>query len=450
MLAPLGVFLAGVAWLGLSGAPDERGFWPILLAALGTGILLARDRRRYCDAAVHGMAQPLVLTMVLAWLLAGVLGALVQASGFVDTLAAIAMGSGVSGGVFAAAAFLVGALVSTSTGTSLGTLILTVPVLYPAGVGAGAHPAVLIGAILGGATFGDNISPVSDTTIASSSTQGADIGGVVRSRLRYAIPAALVALSGTLILDRLISDSSAAPAAPGAPVALAALVCGLGPIVALVMLLRRRHLVESLLAGAAVTLLLGLLLGTIAPSAVLTIDRESFLARGLLLDGMQRAVGISIFTLLLMGVVSGVEESGVVDRMIAALERPDESRSAKSARRTEWTIFGAVSGAVLLTTHSVVAILAVGRLADQLGSAAGVHRYRRANILDVTVCTYPFLLPFFIPTILAASLTAADAPGVPRVSPILAGLYNVHSWALLAVIVAAIATGWGRTTADST
>ena len=84
--------------------------------------------------------------------------------------------------------------VLTATGTSLGTMILCAPLLYPAAAGLGTDPVILMGAVIGGATFGDNISPVSDTTIASASTQGADIGRVVRSRLKYAIPAALVAV----------------------------------------------------------------------------------------------------------------------------------------------------------------------------------------------------------------------------------------------------------------
>ena len=104
-----------------------------------------------------------------------------------------------------------------------------------------------------------------------------------------------------------------------------------------------------------------------------------------------------------------------------------------------------MSAAVVLTTHSVVAILTAGPLARETGEAVGISPYRRANILDVTVCTYPFLLPFFVPVILAASTTAAGADvGVPRVSPLDVGLHNVHSWALLAVILVAIVTGWGR------
>ena len=71
---------------------------------------------------------------------------------------------------------------------------------------------------------------------------------------------------------------------------------------------------------------------------------------------------------------------------------------------------------------------------------------RASTLLDVTVCTYPFLLPYFIPPILAASATSAgEAFGLPRVSPLEAGLHNIYSWALLAIVVAAMVTGYGRT-----
>ena len=108
-----------------------------------------------------------------------------------------------------------------------------------------------------------------------------------------------------------------------------------------------------------------------------------------------------------------------------------------------------VSATVLLTTHSVVALLAAGPLAKATGSRAGLTAYRRANLMDLTVCTYPFLLPFFIPTILAASTTGSGADlTLPGVSPFEAGFYNAHSWALLVVLLIAIMTGWGRRFAE--
>lgn len=447
-LAPFALFLAGVAWLALSGAPDERGFWPVLLAALAAGLALARDRNAYAEAAIRGMSRPLVAVMILAWLLAGVLAALMNASGFVEALVWLAREAGVSGGGFVAVAFLLAAVVSTATGTSLGTILLVAPLLYPAGGSLGADPVWLIGAILGGATFGDNVSPVSDTTIASATTQRADLGGVVRSRMRYALPAAALALGLFALLGgRASAGSSTGTDGGAAGDAVAELAAGpaglpmlLAPAVAIALLLARRHLVEGLLAGIAAALALGLSLGLLAPADVLFIDREAFAARGLVIEGMERAVGVSIFTLLLMGLVGGLEATGVLDRLVGlAEERAGTARGAEL-----WTV-GAASAAVLLTTHSVVAILTVGTFTRRTGERFGVGPYRRANLLDVTVCTWPFLLPYCIPTILAASTTTAGAAfGMPRVSPFAAGLANLHSWGLLAMVLLAVVTGYGR------
>ena len=210
-LAPLAVFLAGASWLAVRGAPDERGFWPVLLAALVTGWIFAADRRRYAETVVHGMAQPVVLLMIAAWLLAGALAGVLAASGFVDALVWSARALDLRGGAYAAAAFVACAVVSTSTGTSFGTLLICGPLLYPAAAGAGVHPGALLGAILGGATFGDSISPISDTTIASAGTQGADIGGTVRARLKYVLPAGLAAMAAALWLGGAATPEAGGP-----------------------------------------------------------------------------------------------------------------------------------------------------------------------------------------------------------------------------------------------
>lgn len=435
-LAPFLLFLAGVAALGLSGAPDETGFWPVLLAALGLGLLLATDRTAYADAIIDGMSRRLVMVMVLAWILAGVLGALLRESGLVEALTGAAAAAGVTGGGYVAVAFLIAAVFSTATGTSLGTILVCAPLLYPVAGGLDADPAFTIGAVLAGATFGDNVSPISDTTIASATTQEADLGGVVRSRMRYALPAAAVAVVVYALGGG--AGSRGGPVGPtfaGDPLGLVLLVV---PAFVLVLLVRGRHLVEGLFAGIGATVLLGLLLGRFAPSELLGIDRDNFIATGIVLDGMRRAVGVSVFTILLMGLVGGVEASGLLDRLVAAVRT-----RARSSRSAEWWIFGAVSAATVLTTHSGVAILTVGPLARDVGEEAGVGAYRRANILDVAVCTYPFLLPFFIPTILASAMTAGIV-GMPRISPWEVGWHNVHSMGLWVVLVAAIATGWGR------
>ena len=434
-LAPFALFLAGVAWLGLAGAPDETGFWPILLGAMACGLLLARDRPAYADALIDGMSRRIVMIMVLAWILAGVLGVLLRESGLVESLVWLASSTGVRGGMYAVTAFVISVIFSTATGTSLGTILVCAPLLYPAGAPLGTDPAFLIGAILAGATFGDNVSPISDTTIASATTQDADLGGVVRSRLRYALPAGAAAI----IVFALFGSAGDAVATATVPVAAPSGLLMLAvPALVLALLMRGHHLVEGLMYGVLSAMFLAVLLGRFGPADLFGIDRENFIAQGLVLDGIRRAVGISLFTILLMGLVGGLEASGLVQGMVDWVR--ERARTAGSA---EWWIFGSVSAATLLTTHSVVAIVTVGDLAKEVGKTAGIGAYRRANILDVVVCTYPFLFPFFIPTILAGTMTA-DVVGMPRVSPWGAGLHNVHSWALLAVIMLAIGTGWGR------
>ena len=439
--APILVFAAGAAWLGFSGAPDERGLWPVLLAALGVGLLVARSASAYSAAALRGMSRPIVMLMVAAWLLAGVFSVVLREAGLVHALVWAGSELGVRGGGFVLMSFLIAVLFSTATGTSLGTILICAPLLYPAAGVLEASPVVLIGAILAGATFGDNVSPVSDTTIASASSQGAPMGGVVRSRLRYALPAAAVA---ALVLTLLGGAQTAVTQTPGQGATLegspAALPMLLAPLAAFVMLWRGRGLVESLFSGVAAAVVLALALGLVAPADLVYIDREAFQARGLILDGMEGAVGIVVFTILLMGIVGAAQEAGILDRLA------QRSRSAaETARSAELRIFGVTSVAVLLTTHSVMAILAVGDLVRDSGRRAGVGRFRRANLLDMTVCTYPFLLPFFIPTILAASATASgESFGIARVSALEAGLANAYSWALLGVMLAAIWTGFGR------
>jgi Na+/H+ antiporter NhaC len=432
LLAPFLLFLGGVGWLGIAGAPNERGFWPVLLASLALGLLLARDRSRFSEVVIHGMSRPLVVVMILAWLFAGALGRVLSGTGFVEALSWLAAASGLTGGGYVVAAFVICALVATATGTSLGTLLVCGPLLYPTGGALGVWPPVLMGAILAGSTFGDNLSPISDTTIASAITQEADIAGVVRSRLRYAIPAAMIAAVAFFF----VGGSETAPTAIAAqsiePQALVMLVI---PVFVIVLLLRGHHLLEGLLFGTISAAGVGLALGLLRPKELFSIDAASYSAGGLLLEGMESGVGASIFTLLLMGLVAPLEASGFLERVVSLAQR-----GARSVRAAELWIVGTMTAAVLLTTHSTVAILTVGGFAKRSGERFGISRYRRANLLDVTGCGLPFILPYMIPTILAATTTSSgDGFGMPRLGPLDVGLVNFHSWALLIVLGVSLA-----------
>lgn len=438
-LAPVVLFLAGVTWLALSGAPDERGFWPILLAALALGLALTKDRARWSDAVIAAIAQPIVAIMILAWMLAGVLGKILGDAGLVEGIVWLAQRAEFGPVAFVGAAFVACAVVSTATGTSFGTILVAGPVLYASGGALGAPPAVLMGAVLAGATWGDSISPISDTTIASAGSQETDVAGTVRSRLRYAVPAGLVALLASIALAARSGGVLAATAAPVSSAAASLWLLAV-PMVVIAMLMRRRPLLEGLFAGIVLALGIALALGLLELSDVLRIDRERFGATGLIVEGVNRSLGVTVFTILLMGLVGTVQASGLLERLLAA-----PMRGTGSVARTEWLSVGLVSLAVMLTTHSVVAVLAVGPIVRDLGGRVGLSAYRRANLLDLTVCVWPFLLPWFLPTILASGATnvGVDA-ALPRLSPFAIGMHNTYAWALLIAVPLAILTGYGR------
>ena len=115
----------------------------------------------------------------------------------------------------------------------------------------------------------------------------------------------------------------------------------LAPALALGLLLARRHLVEGLMSGVVAAIAIGLALGLVAPGDLLYIDHDNFIAAGLILDGMERGVGVSILTILLMGLVGGLEASGITDRIIAAARR-----HIHSPRGAETWIFATISAVV--------------------------------------------------------------------------------------------------------
>ena len=442
-LLPFGVFLTGVVWLSISGISDERFFWPFLILSLSLGMALAKNRTIFSEAVIEGMSQPMVIIMILAWLLAGILGEVMQASGFLESMTWLCANAGLHGSAYVIATFLICALVATATGTSLGTILICGPLLYPAGGNLGASPAILMGAVLGGATFGDNISPISDTTIASALTQKADIAKTVRSRLQYAIPAALVALA---IYGVLGSNATATITSSPAIGSYKSLVMFSVPMVVLVVLASGRHLLEGLIFGILTAVLVGLSAGLIEPLALLYLDTNKLTGPGLLIKGIERGIGASIFTILLMGLISPLKASGLLENAIANLSRKTETKQL-----AEGFIASVTTVVVLLTTHPTVAILTVGDFVRQTGEHFGIDRYRRANLMDMAGCGFPFLLPYMLPTILAASMTAHGKDyGMPILSALDIGLLNFHSWALLVMLVITVLTGYGRSIKPST
>ena len=438
-LLPFIVFVTGVIIIALSGAPDEKGFWPILILALGIGLLLAKEKNTFSETVIKGMSQQIVMVMITAWILASSIGILMTITGFVEALIWLSSLLNLNGLGFTITAFIICCIVSLSTGSSFATILICSPILYPAGGLLGADLPTLAGAIIGGATFGDFIAPISDTTIASALSQRAAIGATVRSRLKYIIPAFVIAIiayglsqiSAQVPFERQVSTIEGSP--DGLPMLLV-------PVLIIFLFLKGKHLLYGLLAGLSFGIAIGLSFGLLQPASLLSLDLENFTAKSFIIDGINRAVGISFFTILLMGLVATLKASGLINQLVVFA-----ARHSKTAKHGEAWISGTVGAAVLLTTHSIVAILMVAEFSNRTGEKLGIQPIRRANLLSLVTCVFPFILPYFIPVILMANMTmAGEEFGVAPVSPLQVGVHNYLSWALLVITIIVVFFGLGR------
>lgn len=181
LLAPFVLLFVGILWLGLRGVAIPEALWPIVLLALFLGLLLARSQQLFLDAVITGIASPMLAIMLLAWFLAGIVGALLSRTGVIEGLVWITVAAGVPVAWLPLAAFLIAAGMSLATGTSIGTILAATPVLFPSAIALGADPLLVLGAIIGGAFVGDNLAPISDTTTVSAYTQDTKVNRVVRN-----------------------------------------------------------------------------------------------------------------------------------------------------------------------------------------------------------------------------------------------------------------------------
>ena len=438
ILLPFLIFITGVITIALSGAPDERGFWPILILALGVGLSLAKDKTAFSETVINGMSQKIVMIMITAWMLASIVGVLMTKTGLVEGLIWLAIQIDLGPSGFVLSTFIICCIVSLSTGSSFATILICSPLLYPSGGLLGVHLPLLAGAILAGATFGDFTAPISDTTIASTLSQKAAIGPTVKSRLKYVLPvlffAALVYMAFQFLnKNEPIQQSNLTGSPDGLPMLIV-------PIVIIYLFLKGKHLLHGLLVGLFSGIFVGVVFGLLPMDQILSLDLENFRATSFVIDGINRAVGISFFTILLLGLVSTIKASGIVDNIVSFAADRSKTRIA-----AEGWIAGATGIAVLLTTHSIVAILMVTEFVSKTGEQLDITNIRRANIMSLVTCFFPFVLPYFIPVILMANMTSSGTEfGIPQSSPLEIGLYNFVAWGLLVVLIITVGTGLGK------
>lgn len=388
---------------------------------------------------MRGIGNETGIVIVTAWLFAGVFGKIMAAGGLVNGLLWIGMSTGAQEGIFTMLVFVIAMLFSLGTGTSTGTCLSLTPVLYPAGVYLGCDPVFLGTAILSGAAFGDNLAPISDTTIVSAYTQGAEMRDVVRSRFPLAISAAAIAAVVFLVFGgggqvNILPDLKAQLNPSGALLLVAMLVV-------VVSALMGRHIIESLIYGNIAAMLISVAIGTLHFTDFFGIP-EAGKSTGLIQNGIDGVVGAIIFAILILAVTQILVECGILEKILEFANRS----IVATVTQAELFIIGITVFASIPISANAPALLLVGpSLVRPMGEKFNLAAARRANLMDCAVCTVFFMLPWHIAVAAwyGALVSAAETWGFEAPS-ISSALINPYSWALLAVILFSAVTGWNR------
>ncbi|MEM1578799.1 MAG: Na+/H+ antiporter NhaC family protein [Archaeoglobaceae archaeon] len=421
----------------------ERGaitaFWVSSWLGISVGILIAKNRKSYAESVFRGISRKEGAAIYVIWLFAGVLGQIWRGGGFVEGFVWLGSSAGLTGPVFVILTYFCALVLATGLGTSVGTVVALAPVLYPAGIALGADPVALALALIAGGAFGDNLGPISDTTIVSAYTQNAEIGDVVKSRFPISATAAVIAGIALFAL----ASSGGTPSLgtyeiKGNPFGL---VHVFSLILLLIVVLRGGHLIEATVYAIFLSMVLGLAVGTLTFDKIVKIPEVRGGDAGLIMSGIQGVVAPIIFVMLILGITQVLIDTGAMDKFIAWAQKT----VAKTVRQAEASIAGFTVLITIPLAANAPGILIVSEYAKRVAEKFNLHPARAANLLDCAANTIFYTLPWHNAMIAwyTAVLTAAQQYGMPCPS-ILVGLINPYAWALLLVLYLSILTGWNR------
>ena len=409
------------------------------LALLFSG-LLAKDYGKFWDSALKGISSITSVSVVVILLLVGMFSQLIKLCGLSNGFVWLANSIGIKGGMFVAFTFIAACVVSTATGSSIGTMFIAFPIFYPAGLILGAAPMWMAGSIVSGAIFGDNLAPISDTTIASASTQQfkdgrpADIGGVVSSRLKYSLVGATIAaviyaicggMGGTYQGGQI--DALANPVT---------LVMLIPVVIMLFVATKTRNIFAGILVGLTLGTVTGLVAGLFPFSAVFANDAANNAATGFLIDGVNGILPTCGLVISVFGIMGVLTDAGTLDYLADAILN---SKMAKTDAGAELACVAGISlTTIIFGGVTSASILTFGPILNKIGAAKNIHPYRRANLLDGIANSLPAIIPFMsVFVFIGAALTG--------LSPVDVAIGSVYATILFFVYVIACATGWGRT-----
>lgn len=405
--------LMGVLMGDFSKVPMCVVFLVVSIASLFTLRGYPVDERVGCFS--QGAGDKNLLLMVWIFVLAGAFAKSAQAMGAVSATVDLTMAL-LPENLLLAGLFLSSCIVSICVGTSVGTIVALVPVAAEMSVRTGGETPLMVAAIVGGAFFGDNLSFISDTTVAATRTQGCSMRDKFRTNFRIVLPAAIVCFALYVVMGMNNFTEGVGVSLPSVH-----LWRVLPYMVVLVTALMGMNVLLSLGIGVVLTGVVG-----IADGALSVAEWISSLSDGII--GMGELILISMMA---GGLLAVVRKAGGVTYIVRSVTRRVHSR-----RGAELCISGLVSFTNLCTANNTVAILSVGSIANDISKRFHVDPRRSASLLDIFSCVVQGVIPYGAQLLMAGGLAA--------ISPVSIVPYLYYPMLLAVVALLSIAFAKGK------
>ena len=394
-LLPIGVFL--VFFLGAGFISGDFYSMPAILAFLiALFVAFLQDRKHTFNEKIHmiakGVGDDNIITMCLIFLAAGAFSGAVTAAGGADSTVNLGL-SILPSGVAVVGLFIIGCFISVSMGTSMGTIAALAPIAVGIAQKTGYSMALCVGAVMCGAMFGDNLSMISDTTIAAVKTQGCEMKDKFRENFLIVLPAALVTMvlflvlasGGDFVLEEELSYN---------------LWKVLPYVVVLVGALIGFNVFLVLIGGTVLSLIVGVATGSILPA-----DMFKVVAQGPQMDnsgGIMGMYDITVISHVVACIVSLVREMGGIQFILDFIKK-----RVKGKRGGELGIASLALLIDLCTANNTVAIVMAGPIAKEISEEFDISPRRSASLLDMFTSVGQGLIPYGAQLLSAASLATA-------------------------------------------
>lgn len=415
-LLPLAVFL--IVYAGTSIIAKDfyavSVIVPFLISAI---VALSMNKKRTFEDKLQdfckGAGNSNVILMILIFVLAGAFAQVAKAMGAVDSTVNFGL-SILPTSILVPGVFIIASFIALSVGTSMGTIVALVPIAVGISEKTGIAVAIVVGAVVSGAMFGDNLSMISDTTIAATRTQGCEMKDKFKMNFKIVLPAAIVTAIVFMILTKGISIQTLGEYEYS-------FIKILPYIVVLISALMGINVIFILIGGIVFAGAIGLLYG-------------SFDIIGLFTNisaGIQGMSELIIISLLIAGTIELIKNNGGIEYILNK-----GMKNFKSKRGAELGIAILVSLVDICTANNTIAIVTVGPIAKDISDEFELEPRRVAGIMDMFSCVFQGLIPY------GAQLISAS--GLAMISPFAIIKYSVYPYLMGICALVSIYLYWRK------